>query len=317
MRCIAMAAALLGLALNAAPAAAQGYPTKQVNYIIPFNAGGESDITARLQQPVWERMTGKNLVIQYLEGAGGAQAWSQLNGMAGDGSVIMGTNLPHLVLQPMAQKSGYRTEDITNVYFFQYTPDAIIVAAKSEFKTLQDLVDCAKKNPGAVTFSGSGTNSANNVAKVKFDNLAKVITTYIPFSGTNPATTAVLGSQVMAGFSYSTAAINQGEALRVLAIASEKRLPSFPDVPTFKELGLDMVGGAYRGVGVPKSTPEAIRTQVSDLIGQINHDPAFVKKMEDGGFALVDVPYSGMAAFMQERQQDYQAIAKQMGLAQK
>ena len=309
-----LAAVLAGFAL---PAQAQDYPAKPVNYIIPFNAGGESDITARLQQAPFKQITGQSLVIQYMEGAGGAQAWSQLNGMAGDGYTMMGTNLPHIVLQPMAQKVGYKTEDITNVYFFQYTPDAIVVSAKSPFKTLKDLVEHAKKNPGAVTFSGSGTNSANNIAKVKFDGLAGTVTTYIPFSGTTPAITAVLGNQVMAGFSYTTAAINQKDALRVLAVAAEKRVPSMPDVPTFKELGYDMTGGAYRGVGVPKSTPEAIRTKLSAIIGQINREPAFVKKMDEDGYVLTDVSYAQMPAFMAARQAEYEATAKTMGLAKK
>ena len=318
MKIITLAACTaLAAAIGAGPSMAQDYPMKQVNYIIPFNAGGESDITARLQQPAFKQTTGQSLVIQYMEGAGGAQAWSQLNGMPGDGYTIMGTNLPHIILQPMAQNVGYKTDDIANVYFFQYTPDAIIVPVKSQFKTLKDLVDYAKKTPGAVTFSGSGTNSANNVAKAKFDALAGVTTTYIPFSGTNPATAAVLGSQVMAGFSYTTAAINQGDALRVLAIAADKRVPSLPDVPTFKELGYDLTGGAYRGVGVPKSTPEDIRAKLSDIIGKINHDPAFIKKMEEGGYVLIDVPYAGMTSFMQEREMQYQAVAKQMGIAQK
>lgn len=310
-----LAGAFAALAFTGGAGLAQDYPNQPVNYIIPFSAGGESDIAARLQQPVFERITGQPMVVQYLEGAGGAQAWSQLNSMEGDGYTIMGTNLPHIILQPMAQEVGYQTEDIANVYFFQYTPDAIVVPADSQFQTLEDLVAYAKENPGMLTFSGSGTNSANDVAKTKFDNLAGITTTYVPFAGTTPAITAVLGDQVQAGFSYSTAAINQGDALRVLAVASEERVPSMPDVPTFKELGYDMVGGAYRGIAVPNSTPEDIRQQLSDALGEVNSDPDFVQKMEDAGFVLIDVPYDEMESFMAERREQYQAVAEQMGIA--
>ena len=311
------AALALGLSAGTAFAQAENYPSKPVNYIIPFNAGGESDVAARLQQPVFEKLTGQQMVVQYLVGAGGAQAWSQLNSMEGDGYTMMGTNLPHIILQPMAQEVGYQTEDVTNVFMFQYTPDAILVPADSEFKTLQDLIDYAKANPGMVTFSGSGTYSANNVAQAKFDSLTGVTTTYIPFSGTSPALAAVLGSQVTAGFSYSTAAIIQGDEVRVLAIASEERVPSFPDVPTFKELGYDMTGGAYRGVGVPSSTPEDIRQKLSDILGEVNKDPDYIKKMEDGGFVLVNIPYDEMDAFLAERREEYTAAAKAMGIASK
>ncbi|MBO0905199.1 tripartite tricarboxylate transporter substrate binding protein [Jiella sonneratiae] len=298
-------------------AQAQDYPSKPVNYIIPFNAGGESDIAARLQQPVFEKLTGQPMVVQYMAGAGGAQAWSQMNGMEADGYTIMGTNLPHIILQPMAQDVGYKTDDIANVYFFQYTPDAIIVPKDSQFKTLKDLIDYAKQNPGLVTFSGSGTNSANDVAKARFDKLAEVTTTYIPFSGTSPATAAVLGSQVLAGFSYTTAAINQGDQLRVLAVAADERVPSFPDVPTFKELGYDMVGGAYRGIAVPKATPDDVKKKLSDVLDKINHDPDFIKKMEDGGFVLINVPFDQVPDFMAKREKEYEEAAKVMGIAKK
>ena len=315
MKPIALLGAVLAVGLSPAAGLAQDYPSKPVTYIIPFNAGGESDIAARLQQPVFEEITGQPMVIQYLEGAGGAQAWSQLNEMEGDGYTVMGSNLPHIVLQPMAQDVGYTTDDVNTVYFFQYTPDAIVVPSGSQFQTLEDLVAFAEENPGMVTFSGSGTNSANNVAQAKFDDLAGTTTTYIPFSGTSPAITAVLGDQVMAGFSYSTAAINQGDALRVLAIASEERVPSFPDVPTFRELGYDMVGGAYRGVAVPSSTPEEVRGQLSDALGEVNADPEFIRKMEEGGFVVIDVPYAEVPAFMEERRQEYQETAELMGIA--
>lgn len=317
MRLTALLTGAVMVGLAAGSAFAQDYPNKPVNYIIPFNAGGESDIAARLQQPVFEKITGQPMVIQYMEGAGGAQAWSQLNGMEADGYTIMGTNLPHIVLQPMAQDVGYKTDDISNVYFFQYTPDALVVPADSQFETLEDFVAYAKENPGMATISGSGTNSANHVANAKFNEVAGVNTTYIPFSGTSPAITAVLGDQVMAGFSYTTAARNQGDALRILAVAADERVPTFPDVPTFKELGYDMVGGAYRGVAVPKDTPEEVKKQLSDALDKVNKDPDFIKKMEDGAFVLINVPYEEVDAFMAERRAAYEGAAKTMGIEAK
>ncbi|MFD1343014.1 tripartite tricarboxylate transporter substrate binding protein [Litorisediminicola beolgyonensis] len=307
-------AAALGFGLMTGAGLAQGYPDKQVNYIIPFNAGGESDVAARLQQPVFEELTGQNMVIQYMAGAGGAQAWSQLNGMEADGYTIMGTNLPHIILQPMAQDVGYKTDDIANVYFFQYTPDALLVPADSEFQTLEDFVTFAEANPGLVTVAGSATNSANHVATTRLNELAGITTTYIPFSGTAPTMTALLGNQVQAAFSYTTSALSQGDAVRVLAVASEERVPSFPDVPTFKEAGYDMVGGAYRGVGVPSSTPEEVKTQISDALDKVNKDEGFIQRMEDGGFVVIDVPYSEVPAFMAERRAEYEEIAPLMGI---
>lgn len=295
-------------------AAAQSYPSKSINYILAFNAGGESDISARFQQMLFKKVAGVEVVIQYMAGAGGAQAWSQLNSMPGDGYTVMGINLPHTVLQPMQKNVGYKTDDLTPVHYFHYTPDAIFVHKDSQFKTLKDLTDYAKKNPGSVTFSGSGSNSSNNLAQARFDELAGIKTTYIPFSGTGPAVTAILGKATVAGFNYAPSGINQGDKMRLLAVAAEKRLPAFPDVPTFRELGFDLVGGAYRGVAVPKSTPEDIRQKVSDIVSKINAEPEFKKKMEDGGFVLTDVTYKDMPKFMADKKSEYGKLADKLGI---
>jgi tripartite-type tricarboxylate transporter receptor subunit TctC len=316
MRTITIAAAI-SASLAAAPLTAQsaeGFPTKPMTYIIPFNAGGESDVSARFQQAEWEQVTGQPVVIQYQVGAGGAQAWSQLNSIEGDGYTIMGINLPHTVLQPMEANVGYQTDDLTPVNYFHYTPDAIFVSKDSEFQTLEQLVEYAKANPGLVTFSGSGSNSSNNLAQAKLDQLAGTTTTYIPFSGTGPAITAVLGNQTLAGFNYATSGVTQGDELRMLAVASDERMPAFPDVPTFKELGYDLVGGAYRGVAVPASTPEELRQRISDIVTEINQRPDFIQKMEGGGFVLTDIPYGKMAEFMAEMKAEYEEGAKALGI---
>jgi tripartite-type tricarboxylate transporter receptor subunit TctC len=295
-------------------AQAQTFPSKSISYILPFNAGGESDISARFQQSVFKKVAGVETVIQYMPGAGGAQAWSQLNSMPGDGYTIMGINLPHTVLQPLQKDVGYKTDDLTPVNYFHYTPDAIFVTSDSPFKTLKDLIDHAKKSPGMVTFSGSGSNSSNNLAQVRFDELAGIKTTYIPFSGTGPAVTAILGKQTVAGFNYAPSGIAHAGKMRMLAVAAEKRMPAFPDVPTFRELGFDLVGGAYRGLSVPKSTPEDIRQKISDIITGINAEPSFVKRMEEGGFVLTDIGYKQMPAFMAAKKKEYGALAEKLDL---
>lgn len=292
---------------------AMAYPDKPVNYIIPFNPGGESDISARLQAPFFTKITGQDLVIQYQAGAGGAQAWSVLNDQAGDGYTIMGTNLPHIVLQPLLQDPGYATDDLTNIYMFHFTPDALLVRADSEFETVQDVIDAAKNAPGALTAGGSATNSANHVANQLFANETDAELTYIPYTGTGALIPGLLGGEVDVAWSYTTVAAGQGDQVRMLAVAQEERHPLFPNVPTFKELGIDMVGGAYRGIAVPKSTPEDIREQLSGIIGEINADPEFIKQMEDAGFAMLNVPYEEMDAFMETQKKRYEDIARQLG----
>ena len=305
------AAGMLALALAGF---AQAYPDKPVQYIIPFAPGGESDVAARLQAQVFQAKYKQEMIVVNKPGAGGALAWSQMNNMPGDGHTIVGVNLPHIVLQPLEAGTQYKTEDITPVYFFHYTPDAIVVANDSPFKTFADLVRAARDKPEAVSLAGSGTNSANHVAQVRLDREQKIRTTYIPFKGTGDLVSAVLGGHVSAAMSYSTLVILQKGKMRMLAVATDKRLPAFPDVPTFKELGMNWVDGAYRGIGVPKSTPPAVRKQVSDMMDAINKDPQLRRRMTEGGFEVTDIALEAIPAFMTERSRDYLDSAKALGL---
>ena len=294
---------------------AADFPSGKVDYIIPFGPGGESDITARLQQPFFKKLFGEDLVVSYKPGGGGAVGWSQLNTMAGNGSKIMGINLPHIIIKPQTGDVGFTTEDITAVYMFHYTPDAVIVKSDSDLKSLSDLISYAKANPKKLTFSGSGKGTANHLAQVKFDRLAGTTTTYVAFKGTGAAVTALLGGQVAAEWGYTTVGAKHGSKVRMLAVAMEDRHQAFPDVPTFKELGFDIVSGAYRGIAVPKSASEEIRQSVSDAIKAINSDSEFQKQMIDGGFALVDVAYGPeMNSFMKGKTAEYTKAAKAAGV---
>jgi len=296
-------------------AGAAGYPEKPVQYLIPFNAGGESDVAARLQAPLFKAKYGQDMIVINKPGAGGALAWSQLNTFAGDGYTIMGTNVPHIILQPLEANTPYKTEDITPVYFFHFTPDAIVVPANSPYKTYADLLKAAKESPGKVTFAGSAHFSANHMAHERFKRVAGVTTTYVPFKGTGDLVASLLGGHVTAAMTYLPLAIQQKEKVRLLAVASEKRVSMYPNVPTFKEVGLNWSGGAYRGIAVPKSMPPALRKQISDMFGVINKDPEYVKRMTDGGFEQVDIPLDRIPAFMAEQTKDTMEDAKAAGLA--
>ncbi len=309
---------LFGLAATALIAGgvdlALAFPEKAVEYIIPFGEGGESDISAQLQKPFLKEKFSAEISLVYQPGGGGSLAWKTLNTLPADGHTVMGVNLPHIALQPRQSKAVYQTEDLTPIYWFHYTPDAIVVRADSDFETLDDLIQFAKNNPGQLTFAGSGSGTANHLAQVTFDKLAGIETVYIPFKGTGAAVTALDVEQVTAQWGYTTVGVAKRDTVRLLAVAMEERHPAFPDVPTFRELGLEMVGGAYRGIAVPADTSEEMRQTWSDMIATINGDPAFRKKMEDAGFALVDIPYADMDDFMKERVDFYVDVAMRAGV---
>jgi tripartite-type tricarboxylate transporter receptor subunit TctC len=316
MNLFRIATRLAAALVLAAPfaAAAQDYPRKNVQYIIPFVPGGESDVMARWQQTIFRNKYKHELIVINKPGAGGGLAWSQLNGLSADGYTIMGCNLPHIVLQPLEGQVQYKTADINPVYWFHYTADAIIVATDGPYKTFADMVKAGKAKPDSLTFGGSATFSANHLAHEKFRLFTDVKSTYVPFKGTGELVAAVVGKHVTGAMSYVPLALQQKGRVRMLAVALDKRHPAFPDTPTFKELGYKWVDGAYRGVAVPKSTPPPVQKNVSDMMATLNKDHQVLKWMADGGFEVVDIPVERNAAFMNERSKEYLEIAKRMGL---
>jgi len=190
---------VLLIALIAAGTAFAQFPAKPLDYVLAFNPGGESDIFARAQQPLLEKILGQKVMVSYKIGGGGAVGWADLVKQRPDGYTFTGHNLPHIILQPLTMSNcGYKTNEIIPVYTFMSTPNVIAVNAKSPFKTLDDLVKFAKANPGAVLIGGSGSASANEIGQKVFDKLAGIKTTYIPFTGSGDAIPALLGGHVSA-----------------------------------------------------------------------------------------------------------------------
>lgn len=293
-------------------------PDKNLLYWQAFPPGGESDLSARHQQMVLKKKCPAiETIIQYKAGAGGALMWSQMNQLAADGLNVVGVNLPHIVFQPIEGLVQYKTEDITPVFWFHYTPDILVVPVQSPIKTFADFIKAAKADPGKFSLGGSGQNSANHAAHERLDAAFGVKTIYVPFKGTGDMATSVMGAQVDGAITYTAFAINNKTRIRPLAVAMEKRHPLMPDVPTFKELGVDWVDGAYRGIGVPKNTPPEVRKKLSDLWAALNNDPEMKELAAKNGFELVNVGMDQMDAFMKDKVRLYTEGAQRLGLGKK
>jgi len=295
---------LLSTLASAASAQSNLCPDKNLNYWQAFPPGGESDISARHQQLVLKKKCPAiDTVVQYKAGGGGAILWSSANALPADGYNVYGINLPHVVLQPLEGQVQYKTEDLV--------PEA------SPFKTFADFLKFAQANPGKLNLGGSALNSANHAAHERLNNAFKIKSTYVPYKGTGDLANAVLGAQIDGALTYTVFAINNKQRTRALAVAMDKRHPLLPDVPTFKELGVDWVDGAMRGIGVPKDTPTATRKKLADLFASLNADPEMKDLAAKSGFELINVGVEQMDAFMKERAQVYGETAKMMGLGQK
>jgi tripartite-type tricarboxylate transporter receptor subunit TctC len=309
---------LVALGLLASTAFAQPCLEKNLQYWQAFPPGGESDLSARHQQAVLrKKCSAIETIVQYKAGAGGALMWSQMNNLPGDGFNVVGINLPHIVFQPIEGQVQYKTADITPVFWFHYTPDTLVVPTSSGIKNFAEFIEAAKKDPGKLSLGGSGLNSANHAAHERLNAAFGIKTIYVPFKGTGDMTTSVLGGQVDGAMTYVPFVVANKTRVRPLAVAMDKRHPLIPDVPTFKELGVNWVDGAYRGIGVPKSTPPEQRKRLSDLWMALNNDPEMKDLAAKNGFELVNVGLEQMDAFMKERTQLYTEGAARLGLGKK
>jgi tripartite-type tricarboxylate transporter receptor subunit TctC len=310
--------ALAALGVLASTAFAQPCLEKNLQYWQAFPPGGESDLSARHQQAVLRKKCAAiETIVQYKAGAGGALMWSQMNSLPGDGFNVVGINLPHIVFQPIEGQVQYKTADITPVFWFHYTPDTLVVPTSSAIKNFAEFIEAAKKDPGKLSLGGSGLNSANHAAHERLNAAFGIKTIYVPFKGTGDMTTSVLGGQVDGAMTYVPFVVANKSRVRPLAVAMDKRHPLIPDVPTFKELGVNWVDGAYRGIGVPKSTPPEQRKRLSDLWMALNSDAEMKDLAAKNGFELVNVGLEQMDAFMKERTQLYTEGAARLGLGKK
>lgn len=284
------------------------YPEKPISYVIPFNPGGESDITARFQEPILEEILGVSVNVSHRPGGGGAVAWSEFqNNAEPDGYELIGVNIPHIIGQPIQRSNaGFETDNWEIITFFHSTPNALIVPKNSPFDTLEDLVDYARENPQVVTLGGSGTYSANHLDMLRLERKADIDLTYIPFSGTGPLPAALEGNHVAGIFNYTMLGVQMEDRVKVLAVASEERVAALPDAPTFKEQGYDIVGGAYRGVAAPAGTPPEIITVLEEAFAETNR--RITEKQEPLGFVMEYITGDQVDEVISQLKEDYEPI---------
>ena len=296
---------------------AQSYPTRQLTYLIPFDPGGQSDVEARRQQSHLSRILGQQVIIDYKVGGGGALGWRELVKSKPDGYLFAGFNIPHTILQPLQQDVGYKTEQLVPVALFQRTPMGLAVPANSPYKTLKEFIDAAKKDPGKLSVGGSSFFSGPHFAALLLEKMAGIKLSYVPFTGAAPQITALLGGHTDAGMSFSNDLVRFRDKLLILAIATNERMEQFPDVPTFKELGFDLVESVERGVIVPPKTPPEIVAKLEAAFLEIANNPEIQAEMNKQGFIPLAVGAAASKAHLDKLTAQYKAMLQDVKAATK
>ena len=311
---------LLGAtALLAVPAAgwAQAYPTKPVRLIVPFAPGGTTDIVARVVAPAMSAALGQQVLVENKGGGGGSIGALEVIKAPADGYVLGMATVSTTASNPAINtKIGYDpTKDFTPIINIAATPNVIAVHPSFPAKDYKTFFDLVKKNPGKYSFASSGTAAIGHMQMELYKSLTGTYITHIPYRGAGPALNDTVAGQVPIIFDNMPSALPfiKDNRLVPIVVAAPQRLAQLPNVPTFKEVGLEPVNRmAYYGVLGPKGLPKEVVDKVSAAVKKALEDAGIRKRIEDTGSLIVN---NSPAEFAEQIRAEYDVykgvVAKQ------
>ena len=275
--------AIAGAMILAAGAALADYPEKPIEVIVGYSAGGGTDVMARTTMPFIEKYLGNgaSIVVKNMPGASGQIGITEVAGSDPDGYTLGTFNLPGMMARTLDREAAYDRNSFTYLANVVNDPNVIVSAKGSGINSMDDLIAAAKENPLALTVGMSSLGGDDHFLLIKLQKLTETEFTIVPFKGSAPARTAVMGGHVAVGiFNVSEVAKFQGE-LNVLGVAQPERSDFAPEVPTFREQGLDLINGSMRGVVAPAGLPQDVADALREAFEKAAQDPDFLKAMAD------------------------------------
>lgn len=288
--------AVAAAASVAAPVFAQGaWPSKPVRIVVPYTPGGFTDQMARLVQVGLQQRLGQTVVIDNKPGANSLIGVDAVAKAPPDGSTFGVVIAAYAANTTLYAKLPYDPKkDLVGVSLMGVSPLLAAINNDAPFKTAKELIDYARANPGKVSFGSSGNGSAAHLTTELWKSLTKTYMIHIPYRGAVPALTDLMGGQIQLFFDAPTGLINQGKAgkVRLIGVASERRLPAVPDVPTFIEQGFaGFTGSTWAGMLAPAGTPREIVQRMSEEVARIiKSDETRAKLDAMGTFASGSTP---------------------------
>ncbi|MBI3126785.1 MAG: tripartite tricarboxylate transporter substrate binding protein [Candidatus Tectomicrobia bacterium] len=309
------ALALLAFAafgLWAFPAAA-AYPERPIKLIVPWPAGGDTDGIFRPFGPQLQKYLGQTVVVANVGGASGTKGAREAKGSPPDGYTLYAIH-DYIHLTYYTGVANVKFSDFAPICSLSSTPAILTASPKTPWKTWQEFLADAKKRPGQISAAVT-LGSTSHIFPALVEKAAGIKLKYVSYEGLAPRMNALLGGHVDLGESNLTqkGKVQAGQ-LKFLAIATEKRHPEIPNVPTFKDMGLDIVYDVTRGLVVPKGTPEAIQAKLEDACKKAAAEPKFADDMAKQGTEVRFRDRKGYAAYLKRTDDLSLSKVKELGL---
>ncbi|MDZ4188183.1 MAG: tripartite tricarboxylate transporter substrate binding protein [Hydrogenophaga sp.] len=277
----------LTLAISGGSAMAQAWPSRPISLIVPFPAGGTTDVLARaLAQPL-AQVLGQPVVVESKPGAGATIGANFVAKANPDGYTLLMGAVHHTIATSVYKKLTYDfAKDLAPVTTVALVPNVLVVNASTSAKTVAELVKMIKAEPGKFAYGSNGNGTAQHLIGTQFQSVTGTQLIHTPYRGSAPLTTDLLGGQILMSFDTVTPVLPHIKAgkLRALAVTTAKRSAALPDVPTLEEAGMkDFNIGTWFGVLAPAATPKEIVNRLNTEIVKIIQSPEFRARMADIG----------------------------------
>ncbi|NIS59499.1 MAG: tripartite tricarboxylate transporter substrate binding protein [Proteobacteria bacterium] len=315
--CIFIAAAFCGVLISAGTALPGEYPEKGVKLIVPWKAGGGTDALMRLVAHYATKHLGQPMVVVNVGGVGGTLGARQGKDAKPDGYTLTATH-ESVISSYIVGVAEFNYSDFIPIANMTSTPAMLAARADAPWKDLRDLIADAKKRPGEITF-GATLGSTSHFFPLEIASKAGIQFKVVGYEGTADRQAALLGGFIDLGESNPAAGKKyfQAKKLKGLAIATPKRHPLHPNVPTMKEQGVDIQFAVNRGVCAPLKTPKPVIDKLAEVFKKASEDPEFVKKIDGLGSLVVYLSPSEYKAYIDDATNTWSQLAKEIGLGKK
>ena len=298
--------------LSAAVAHGAEYPAKTVQIVNPYPPGGTTDIVSRILTDKLSALLGQPVVVVNKTGGGGTIGIQSVKDGAADGYSIL-VAPPPIALIPIVSKVAFSLKDFTAINMAVSSPSMIIVKNDAPWRTLEDLIAEAKKNPGKLSYSSGGPRTTPHFAGELFKMVTGTDLTHVPMNGEVQAATSVLGGHTNVSFLSLGSIQSHIEAgtLRTLAVAYRKRLQAFPNIPTTAERGYDKLNiSVWVGYFVPAKTPRAVTNKLAEVFDQALQDKQIIEKIEKAKVTIENQGPGEAAKYLTEEHEKWSEVAR-------